>query len=95
MGLNKLHRNPLLGKAIEKRGLIDIPDEDVVECEIETPQFYGSPDQFHLHKQRGTFYKSQMKFCPFTGIFLRYTGGDHEVSFATLQDFQEAIVKLL
>lgn len=66
-----------------------------IECEIETPQFHGSQDKFHLHRQRGYLDKETMKFYPHTTIFGTYIGGDHEVSFSSERDFMQFLVRLL
>jgi hypothetical protein len=92
---DRLRRKPLLVKPFVRRSLITVPEKEVIECEIETPQFHGSQDKFHLHRQCGTFYKAQMKFYPFVSMFGLYTGGDHKVCFSDINDFQSALVRLL
>lgn len=64
--------------------------DDVINCEIETPQFHGSQYRYHLHKQRGTYNKKTMKFEPF-----EWKNGDHSVQFHSQDDFQKAYIRSL
>jgi hypothetical protein len=76
-------------------GLIDLPDGNQIECEIETKQFHGCQKSFHLHKQCGMFYKHENKFYSFRSMFGMYTNGDHEVQFKNIDDFRSVLVRLL
>ena len=80
---------------IGKKDEIKIPNARSFDCEISTPQFHGSQDKFHLHKQCGTYYKSEMKFYPFVSMFGYPTNGDHTVQFHNQNDIKKAIVRLL
>jgi hypothetical protein len=71
----------------------ELPDSEIFNCEIETPQFHGSLDKFHLHRQSGKFNKTELKFYPLVGIFGMYRGGDHEVHFKNITDFKKCIVR--
>jgi hypothetical protein len=82
---DKIRRIPLLVKPVVRHSLIAIPDIDVIDCEIETPQFHGCQEKFHMYKQRGTFYKSDMKFIH-SGLLTGYN-----VQFHNIEDFQRAL----
>lgn len=85
---DRLYRKPLLVKPVVRYGLIDIPDIDVIYCEIETPQFHCCQEKFHMYKQRGTFYKSDMKFIH-SGLL-----NGHDVQFHNIEDFHKALRKV-
>lgn len=74
---------------------VEIPETDTFDCEIETPQFHGSQDKFHMHRQSGTFHKSEMKFYPYKGMFGNYSNGDHEVCFHSIDGLRKALIKIL
>lgn len=67
---------------------IQIPDEFVFQCEIETPQFKGIQSDFVMQKQTGKFFKSQLKF-----VTLHKKG--HDVQFSSIEDFKKALIKIL
>lgn len=83
--IDKIRRMPLLVKPAVRHSLITIPDQDVIDCEIETPQFHGCQEKFHMYKQQGKFYKSNMKFIHSALL----TG--HDVQFHNIEDFQKAL----
>lgn len=72
-----------------KHGLIPIPDNDIIKCEIESPQLHGSQDSFTMLRQTGTFYKKDLKFMT-DGIF-----SGHDVQFKNIDEFQTALIRIL
>jgi len=67
-----------------------IPDGmEVIDCIIETPQFKGCQEVFTMYKQRGIFYKKELKFIH-SGIFF-----GHDVQFQNLEDFKDALIKVI
>jgi len=66
-----------------------IPDFTELKCEIETPQFHGSADKFHMQKQKGTFLKLTNRFIPESSEF------GHWVQFKSIEDFKKALIRLL
>ena len=71
-----------------KKKITNIPNVDVINCVIETPQFLGSQKKFKMYKQSGVFYKNSLKFIS-TNLF------GHNIQFHTLDSFQKSIVKIL
>ena len=84
---DRLRRKPLLVKPVVRHSLITIPDQEVIDCEIETPQFKDGK-VWKMYKQQGRFYKSDMKFIH-SGLL---TG--HDVQFHNIDDFQKALRRL-
>lgn len=68
---------------------VDISGQNVIECEIETPQFRGSQNKYKMYKQTGTFYTNDMKFISSNSL------NGHDVQFRSISDFKEALRKLL
>jgi hypothetical protein len=92
MNLNKriidhIHRTPLLVKPAVTHSLIAVPDQDIIDCEIETPQFKDGK-VWKMYKQQGRFYKSDMKFIH-NGLL-----NGHDVQFHNIEDFQKALGKV-
>ena len=83
-----IRRKPLLVKPVVRHSLIAIPDQDIIDCEIETPQFKDGKI-YKMYKQQGKFYKSNMKFVHNTLL----TG--HDVQFHNIEDFQKALRRVL
>lgn len=81
---DRLRRKPLLVKPVVRCGLIDVPDQDIIDCEIETPQFKDGK-VWKMYKQQGRFHKSNMKFTH-SGLL---TG--HDVQFHNIEDFKRAL----
>jgi hypothetical protein len=74
-------------KRIPIPSLIPIPNQDVIDCEIQTPQFKNG--KVHkMYKQTGRFYKSDMVFIH-DGLF---TG--HNVHFQNIDDFQKSLIRI-
>lgn len=72
-------------KPQNNRVLIDIPDCDVIDCEIETPQFVGGKIS-KMYRQRGKFYKSNLMFIH-SGLI-----SGHNVSFQSIEGFKKALI---
>ena len=85
---DKLRRKHLFVKPVIMHSLIAVPDQDIIYCEIETPQFKDGKI-YKMYKQQGKFYKSNMKFVhnPLQ------TG--HDVQFHNIEDFQKALRRVL
>lgn len=39
--IDRIRRIISLGNPVVSHSLIDVPDEEIIDCEIETPQFHG------------------------------------------------------
>ena len=70
--------------------LITIPEQNIIRCEIETPQFHGSQKKFTMYRQTGKFYKLDMKFLHDGSLFY-----SHDVQFNNIEEFQKALIRLL
>lgn len=68
----------------------EIDDCDFVYCEVSTPQFLGSKDNFRMHTQQGRYCKKTMEFSPF-----EYENGNHGIQFHSQEDFLKALVRIL
>jgi len=55
-----------------------------IECCVKTPQFNGSKDKFHMHKQEGTIDKFTWEFKSDM-----LNKGDHNISFHTREEFEK------
>jgi hypothetical protein len=61
---------------------------EMIHCRIQTPQFHGSQDVFHLHRQEGYYDNINMKFYS-----SKKQAGDHDVQFHSQEDFLKALVE--
>ncbi len=82
--IDKIRRMPLLVKPVVRHSLIAVPDLNIIDCEIETPQFKDGK-VLKMYKQQGRFYKSNMEFIHSALL----TG--HNVQFHDIEDFQKAL----
>jgi len=74
-----------------KKKEIIIPNSSVIDCVIETPQFRGSQDNYKMYRQSGKFYRNNLLFVhDFWNIW-----GGHDVQFHSIDDFKEAVVRIL
>lgn len=60
----------------------------LIPCCIATPQFHGSADNFHMHKQSGHIDTDNWEF--YSDMKKK---GDHNVSFHTEEQFKKSKVK--
>ena len=64
----------------------------LIECTIKTPQFCDGKVH-HFHIQSGYFDTESLMFIPHRNMFGMYCGGDHEVHFRSVKQFEKAKIE--
>lgn len=68
---------------------INIPKSELFKCTIETPQFHGSQDDYHMHRQSGWYNKATNQFVPFD-----FSSGNHVVHFSGIGNLKKFLISI-
>jgi hypothetical protein len=75
---------------------IEIPDKQLIECQIQTPQFKNNKI-WYMKKQSGVFDKETMLFTHTFNIkddLLDFRVGGHNVQFQSIEEFKSSVIKI-
>ena len=86
-GITK-HAVPFKERVLDRK-LLDVPNRQLIWCEVESPQFCGSDSDYWMLKQTGTFDRETLLFTHDGWI------KGHDIQFASIEQFQKALLKLL